>query len=47
MLCNMRNELCIDGNLLDLVEGLDAGGTVWKGTEGAAVLYHWGKLIYQ
>ena len=36
---NMRNELCIDGNPLDLVEGLSVGGTVWKGTDGAAVSY--------
>ena len=36
---NMRNELCIDGNLLNLAEGLSVGGTVWKGTDGAAVSY--------
>ncbi len=36
---NMQDELCVDGNLLDLVEGLSVGGTVWKGTDGAAVSY--------
>ncbi len=36
---NMRNELCIEGNPLDLVEGLSVGGMVWKGTDGAAVSY--------
>jgi hypothetical protein len=39
MTCNMRDELCVDGNPLDLVEGLTVGGTVWKGTDGAAVTY--------
>ena len=34
---NMRNELCIDGNLLNLVEGLSVGGMVWKGTDSVAV----------
>ena len=36
---NMRNELCINSNPLDLVQGLSVGGTVLKGTDGAAVLY--------
>jgi hypothetical protein len=43
---NMRDELCVDGNPLDLVEGLTVGGTVWKGTDGAAVSYRCGKSIY-
>jgi hypothetical protein len=42
----MRNELCIDGNPLDLVEGLSVGGTVWKGTDGAAVSYRCGKSVF-
>ena len=42
----MRDELCVDGDPLDLVEGLTVGGTVWKGTDGAAVTYRCGKLIY-
>ena len=41
--CNMRDELCVDGDPLDLVEGLIVGGTVWKGTDGAAVTYRCGK----
>jgi hypothetical protein len=43
---NMRDKLCVDGNPLDLVEGLTVGGTVWKGTDGAAVSYRCGKSIY-
>jgi hypothetical protein len=43
---NMRGELCVDSNPLDLVEGLTVGGTVWKGTDGAAVTYRCGKSIY-
>ncbi len=43
---NMRCELCIDGFAAQLVEGLMVGGTVWKGTDGAATLYHCGKSIY-
>jgi hypothetical protein len=43
---NMQRELCIDGNATQLVEGLNVGGTVWKGTDGAAVSYRCGKLIY-
>jgi len=43
---NMQSELCIDGNATQLVEGLNDGGTVWKGTDGAAVSYRCGKLIY-
>ena len=30
---------------LHLVEGLSVGGTVWKGTDGAATSYHCGKSI--
>ena len=36
---NMRSELCIDGDATQLIEGLELGGTVWKGTDGAAVSY--------
>ena len=43
---NMRNELCINSNPLDLVQGLSVGGTVLKGTDGAAVSYRCGKSIY-
>jgi hypothetical protein len=43
---NMQRELCIDGNATQLVEGLNVGGTVWKGTDGAAVSYRCGKWIY-
>jgi hypothetical protein len=45
-MCNMRNKLCIKGNPLDLVKGLNVGGTVWKGTDGAAISYCCGKLIF-
>jgi hypothetical protein len=31
---------------MQLVEGLMVGGTVWKGTDGAATSYHCGKSIY-
>jgi hypothetical protein len=43
---NMRCELCIDGCAMQLVNGLMVGGTVWKGTDGAATLYPCGKSIY-
>lgn len=43
---NMRNELCVDGDPLHLVEGLAVGGTVWKGTDGDAKPYRCGKSIY-
>ncbi len=43
---NMQSELCVDGNMTQHVEGLNVGGTVWKGTDGAAVSYRCGKLIY-
>ena len=43
---NMRTELCIDGDATTLMEGLSRGGTVWKGTDGAAVSYRCGKPIY-
>jgi hypothetical protein len=33
-------------NPLDLVKRLDVGGAVWKGTDGAVVSYHCGKLIF-
>jgi hypothetical protein len=43
---NMQSELCVDGNAPQLVEGLNDGGTVWKGTDGAAVSYCCGNSIY-
>ena len=42
---NMHCELCVDGFATQLVEGLMVGGTVWKGTDGAATSYHCGKSI--
>jgi hypothetical protein len=39
MMHNMRSELCIEGNMTWLVKGMALGGTVWKGTDGAVVLY--------
>jgi len=44
---NMRDELCINGDPLDLVQRLTVEGTVWKGTDGAAVTYRCGKSIYR
>jgi hypothetical protein len=35
--CNMHHELYINKNLLDLVERLDVGGTMWKGMDSATV----------
>jgi hypothetical protein len=43
---NMQDELCVDGDPLDLVEGLTVGGMVWKGTDGAAMSYQCGKSIF-
>jgi hypothetical protein len=42
----MHDELCIEGDPNNLVQGLSCGGTVWKGTDGAAVSYRCGKSIY-
>ena len=42
---NMREELCVEGDALHLVEGLSVGGTVWKGTDGASTSYRCGKSI--
>ncbi len=44
--CNMRNELCINGNPLDLIKGFNFSGTMWKGTDSAAMSYCCGKLIF-
>jgi hypothetical protein len=44
--CNMHNKLYINRNPLDLVERLDVGGTVLKGTDGAPMSYHCSKLIF-
>jgi hypothetical protein len=43
---NMHRELCIDGNVTQLIDGLEMGQTVWKGTDGAAVSYRCSKSIY-
>jgi hypothetical protein len=43
---NMRRELCEGGDAGKLVEGLVAGGTVYKGTDGDAKSYRCGKSIY-
>jgi hypothetical protein len=43
---NMCDELCVDGDALHLAKGLAVGGTVWKGTNGTATSYHYGKSIY-
>ena len=43
---NMQSELWVDGNATQLVEELNDGGTVWKGTDGAAVSICCGKSIY-
>jgi hypothetical protein len=42
---NMQSKLCVDGNVTQLVEGLNVGGTVWKGMDGAADSYCCGKSI--
>jgi hypothetical protein len=43
---NLHNKLCVNGNPLDLVKGLDVRGTIWKGMDSAAVSYCCGKLIF-
>ncbi len=43
---NMRCKLCVNRFVMQLVEGLMVGGTVWKGTDGAATSYRCGKIIY-
>jgi hypothetical protein len=35
----MRAELCVDGDVTKLVDGLAINGTVWKGTNGCASSY--------
>ncbi len=42
----MGSEICIEGDATWLVNELVVGGTVWKGTVGAAVLYCFGKSIH-
>jgi hypothetical protein len=42
----MHAELCIKGDPNNLVEGLSCSGTVWKGTDWAAVSYRCDKSIY-
>ena len=43
---NMRAELCVDGDVTKLVDGLAINGTVWKGTDGCASSYCCGKSIF-
>jgi hypothetical protein len=43
---NMHCELCVDGFAMQLVEELMVGGTVWKGTDGAATLNRCSKSFY-
>ena len=43
---NMRCKLCINGDATQLVEGLDIGGTAYKGTDGAGLSYRCGKSIF-
>jgi hypothetical protein len=43
---NKHCKLYIDGCATQLVKGLMVGGTVWKGTDGTATLYCYGKRIY-
>jgi hypothetical protein len=43
---NMQCKLCVDGCVMQLVDRLMVGSTVWKGTEGAAMLSHCGKSVY-
>jgi hypothetical protein len=43
---NMCSKLCIDRCVMQLADGLIVGSTVWKGTDGAATLYHFGKSIH-
>ena len=45
---NMRAELGVgdSSGSLDLMEGLSCNGTVWKGTDGAAVSYRCVKSIH-
>jgi hypothetical protein len=43
---NVHCKLCVNGCATQLVDRLMVGGTVWKGTDGAALSYHCGKSIY-
>jgi hypothetical protein len=43
---NMHCKLCINRFGMQLIKGLMVGGTVWKGTDGAATLHCCGKSIY-
>ena len=43
---NMCCELCINGDATRLIEGLDVGGTAYKGSDGAAPSYCCDKSIY-
>ncbi len=39
-------ELCVDGDVTQLVDRLAVNGTVWKGMDSAATSYRCGKSIY-
>ncbi len=43
---HMRGELCINGDAMQLVEGLEVGSMVYRGNDGAALSYHCGKSIF-
>ena len=43
---NMRCELCVGGDASKLVEGLEEGGTVYKGTDGDAKSYRCGRSMF-
>ena len=43
---NMRCEMCVDGDALQLVEGLDANSMAYKRTDGATPSYRSVKSIY-
>ena len=43
---NMRCKLCINGDATQLVEGLEVGCMVYRGNDGAALLYRCSKSIF-
>ena len=42
----MRCKLCVNGDATQLVEGLEVGGTAYRGNASAALLYCCGKSIF-
>ena len=46
MMRNMRCKLCVNRDATQLVKGLEVGGTINKGTDGATTSYHCGKSIF-